>query len=125
MLPRSIAPALREHLERVRTLHDRDINEGFGTVWLPDALAVKYPNAERAWNWQWVFPAAQRSKDPRSGAVRRHHVGAHFVQRAVQRAARAAGIAKMVGPHTLAFVCDASACGRPRHPNGAGAARPQ
>ncbi|HEX9127679.1 MAG TPA: integron integrase [Gemmatimonadaceae bacterium] len=101
MLPRAVMPALRERLARVRELHDAEIAEGFGTVWLPDALAVKYPHAERSWSWQWVFPSARRSTDPRSGAVRRHHLGPHLIQRAVQKAALAAAITKMVGPHTL------------------------
>jgi integron integrase len=101
MLPRSVMPALREHLGRVREAHDRETAEGFGSVWLPDALAVKYPNAQFAWGWQWVFPAATRSTDPRSGAVRRHHLGPHLIQRAVQKAAKAAGLTKPVGPHTL------------------------
>ncbi len=101
MLPRSVMPALREHLGRVRELHDREVAEGFGSVWMPDALAVKYPNAQFAWSWQFVFPSAHRSTDPRSGSVRRHHLGPHLVQRAVQRAAKGAGLTKAAGPHTL------------------------
>lgn len=101
MLPRTLGRALREHLETARTLHDRDVAEGFGTVWLPEALAAKYPGAERAWGWQWVFPSHRRSIDPRSGVERRHHLAPDGIQRAVQRAASAAGIVKPVGPHTL------------------------
>lgn len=101
MLPRTLARPLRDHLVRVRDLHDRDVEEGFGSVWMPDALAVKFPSAPRSWPWQWIFPAAHRSVDPRGGEVRRHHLGPHVIQRAVQRAARAAGITKPVGPHTL------------------------
>jgi integrase len=102
VFPRTLAGPLREHLEKVRELHDRDIAEGFGAVWMPEALAVKYPNASGSWPWQWIFPAARRSVDPREpGSVRRHHLGPHLVQRAVHEAAAAAGIAKQVGPHTL------------------------
>jgi integrase len=59
VFPRMLAALLREHLTKVRELHDRDLAEGFGGVWMPNALAVKYPNAERSWAWQWVFPAAR------------------------------------------------------------------
>ena len=100
-LPRVLAGALRHHLERVRALHDRDLAEGFGRVWMPDALARKYPHADRSWGWQWVFPSAQRSVDPRSGIELRHHLGEHLVQRAVQGAARSTGIARPATPHTL------------------------
>jgi integron integrase len=100
-LPAVLAVALRRHLEDVRAMHDRDMAEGFGCVWVPDALAVKYPNAARSWIWQWVFPAAGRSVDPRSGVERRHHLGEQVVQRAMQLAARRTGITKHATPHTL------------------------
>ena len=100
-LPRVLSAPLRRHLEAVRTLHDRDVAEGFGKVWMPDALEVKYPNANASWSWQWVFPAGKRSTDPRSGIERRHHMGEQVVQRAVQEAVRRSGIAKAATPHTL------------------------
>jgi integron integrase len=100
-LPRVLAVGLRRHLEAVRVLHDRDVSEGFGKVWLPDALEVKYPNANVSWSWQWVFPAGKRSIDPRSGVERRHHLGEQVIQRAVHEAVRCAGIAKAATPHTL------------------------
>ena len=100
-LPRILAGGLRRHMQSVRALHDRDIAEGFGRVWMPDALARKYPSADRSWGWQWVFPAAKRSIDPRSGIERRHHVGEQVIQRAVHQAAREAGMTKMATPHTL------------------------
>lgn len=100
-LPRVLAPALREHLAEARRLHDRDVGEGFGRVWMPDALEVKYPNASVSWPWQWVFPAAQRSIDPRSGVERRHHIGAQIIQRAVREAVQRSGITKAATPHTL------------------------
>ncbi len=101
MLPRGLEHPLRQHLERVRELHVTDLRAGFGAVWLPPALARKYPNAAREWPWQYVFPAANRSADPRSGAVRRHHVGDQAFQRAMRQAVRDAEIVKMATPHAL------------------------
>lgn len=101
MLPVSLAERLQTHLRVVKAQHDADLALGRGEVWLPDALAVKYPNAAQAWGWQYVFPAAGFSVDPRSGAVRRHHLDEKRVQRAVKRAAQRAEIVKPVSPHTL------------------------
>ena len=100
-LPRMLCVGLQRHLEKVRALHDRDVGEGFGRVWMPDALAVKYPSASGSWSWQWVFPAGKRSIDPRSGIERRHHLGEQVIQRAMQDAVRCARIAKPATPHTL------------------------
>jgi integron integrase len=101
MLPDSLALTLRAHLARVKALHEDDLREGFGEVYLPFALARKYPHAAREWAWQYVFPAGNRSVDPRSGAVRRHHADDQSVQRAMRAALRQAGIAKAATPHTL------------------------
>jgi integron integrase len=101
MLPIALETRLREQLERTRALHARDLRDGYGEVYLPDALARKYPNASRAWAWQYVFPSARLSRDPRTGALRRHHLGEAAVQRAVQRAIRRAHIAKAASSHTL------------------------
>jgi integron integrase len=101
MLPESLEASLRRHLDRVRALHEKDLAEGFGQVFLPDALAAKYPNADRNWGWQWVFPSASRSIDPRSGAERRHHLVPESIQRAVRQAARLAELTKPVTPHVL------------------------
>ena len=101
MLPHRIERSLRRHLLNVRALHDRDLADGYGAVWLPNALARKYPSAAREWAWQYVFPAATRSADPRSGEVRRHHVGDQSFQRAMRQAVRDAGVAKPATPHTL------------------------
>lgn len=101
MLPSSLASALREHLLRVRELHRRDLESGRGEVYLPYALERKYPNAGREWMWQYVFPSASLSEDPRSGAARRHHVQDQAVQRAIRQAVRNAGIDKPATPHTL------------------------
>ena len=100
MLPRTIQTKLKHQLETVKRLHDRDLNEGFGQVYLPFALERKYPNAKWEWGWQYVFPAAKRSRDPRSGVVRRHHVHKQVLQRAVKQAARQAEISKPVSCHT-------------------------
>jgi integron integrase len=101
MLPDSLADRLRAQMAFVKGQHTQDLAAGNGEVWLPDALAVKYPNAARALAWQYVFPAAGFSVDPRSGAVRRHHVDEKRVQRAVKRAAERAELVKQVSPHTL------------------------
>ncbi len=101
MLPESLSERLKVHLKGVKATHENDLDAGKGEVWLPDALAVKYPKAPSQWGWQYVFPAAGFSVDPRSGAVRRHHVDDKRVQRAVKKAANRAGIAKPVTPHTL------------------------
>jgi integron integrase len=101
MLPDAARGALAIHISEVRRLHARDLAEGFGRVWLPDALARKAPDAATLWGWQWVFPAASRSRDPRSGAERRHHLNETVLQRAVHNAVQAAGIAKPASCHTL------------------------
>jgi integron integrase len=101
MLPVAVIPKLKAHLEKVRGLHAADLATGFGRVLLPDALARKYPNADREWGWQWVFPATTISIDPRSGERRRHHQHETVPQRAIREARRRAGITKPVGPHTL------------------------
>jgi len=101
MLPAALVDPLRSHLARVRTLHERDLVEGYGAVEIPFALERKYPNAAREWAWQYVFPSRKLSADPRSGIIRRHHVYDDVLPRAISQAARAAGIAKPVGSHTL------------------------
>ncbi|MHB8766065.1 MAG: integron integrase [Deferrisomatales bacterium] len=101
VLPGAIEMGLRAHLARVKTLHDQDLAEGFGEVYLPFALERKYPNASRQWGWQYVFPSRCRSVDPRSGVTRRHHAAERPIERAVARAVRAAGIHKPATPHTF------------------------
>ena len=101
MLPESLVQPLQEHLGRVRSLHRRDVAEGFGAVWLPHALARKYPRAPREWGWQFVFPSANRSADPENGVIRRHHLHPDTLSRIVKRAAQRAGIIKPVSCHTL------------------------
>ena len=101
VLPENLILPLQQQLAQSKARHDRDRAEGFGEVWLPHALAVKYPGIGRAWGWQWVFPSVSRSVDPRSGVVRRHHLNEASVQRAVAGAARRAGIDKPCSPHVL------------------------
>lgn len=101
MLSAKLVEALRTKIVWRKALHQADLASDRGDVWLPDALAVKYPGAARQFGWQYVFPAACYSLDPRSGAVRRHHVDEKRVQRAVKMAAEKAGIFKPVSPHTL------------------------
>jgi integron integrase len=101
MLPTTLTDRLAAHLRVVKAQHAADQEQGKGEVWLPNALAIKYPNAAREWAWQYVFPAAGFSVDPRSGEVRRHHLDEQRVQRAVRMAAQRAGITKPATPHTL------------------------
>jgi integron integrase len=100
-LPQTLLEPLKQHLEKVKDLHDQDLAEGFGDVYLPFALARKYTSASHEWAWQYVFPARKRSTDPRTGKERRHHLGEKTLQGAVKRALRAAKIAKTGSCHTL------------------------
>ncbi len=101
ILPQSLLVPLQDHLRLVKRVHEEDLVRGYGAVYLPDALARKYPNAEREWIWQYVFPAHRLSVDPRSGHVRRHHIHENTLQKAVRAAAQVAGIPRRVTPHTL------------------------
>lgn len=101
MLPLVLEQPLCLHLAQVKALHETDLAAGFGAVWLPDALAVKYPGAAKSWGWQYVFPAAGFSTDPRDGSRRRHHVDEKQLQRQLRKAALAACVVKPVTPHTL------------------------
>ncbi len=101
MLPESAIEPLKRHLADVKARHTKDLAEGFGEVYLPFALAKKYPNAGREWGWQYVFPSAKFSVDPRSGVTRRHHVDEKGIQRAMKQAVRDAKIVKPATPHTL------------------------
>ncbi|HXU94461.1 MAG TPA: integron integrase [Gallionella sp.] len=101
VLPENLLLPLQAHLKKVKALHEKDLEAGFGEVYLPNALAAKYPKAASAWGWQFVFPSAVRSIDPRSGIERRHHLYEASVQRAVREAAKIAEIHKPVTPHVL------------------------
>ncbi len=101
MLPQSLIGPLQDHLRWRRQLFDDDKAKGRAAVYLPNALDKKYPNAETDWAWQYVFPAAGFSVDPRSGDERRHHVDEKALQRAVKKAVQASGMAKLATPHTF------------------------
>lgn len=101
MLPVSLATPLQAHLLKVRELHQNDLAQNFGAVYMPYALERKYPNAAKEWIWQYVFPAAKLSTDPGTKAVRRHHVQEQTIQRAVKQAARDANLTKAATPHTF------------------------
>ncbi len=101
MLPYLIKEALIKHLAEVKVIYEKDITLGYGEVYLPDAFFRKYPNAAKEWRWQYVFAAGSLSVDPRSGKVRRHHIGEKTVQTAVRNAVCRAGIVKHATVHTL------------------------
>ena len=101
VLPEALRASLQEHLQRVRLLWEDDVREGCGEVYLPEGLARKYSKAPREWNWQWVFPSRSRSRDPRSGKIRRHHVQETGLQRAVKAGLRLSGITKPASCHSL------------------------
>ena len=101
ILPDSLIPTLHDHLKNVKLIHQKDIKDGFGEVYLPYALARKYPNASKEWNWQYVFPALSRSIDPASKKTMRHHADPSVLQKAIRQAAKAAEIQKTVSPHAF------------------------
>jgi integron integrase len=101
LLPDSLVAPLQRQLRYAQTLHQNDLERGYGRVELPHALERKYPNASQEWGWQYVFPAHKLSKDPRAGRTGRHHIHESGLQKAVKKAATAAGIHKPVGCHTL------------------------
>jgi len=101
VLPKTIQEDLRFHLKGVRKLFEQDLAGGRADVYMPHALAKKYPGAGKSWIWQWVFPAKNCSRDPRTEKVRRHHTHETGLQKAVADAAKKAGINKRVSPHTL------------------------
>ena len=101
LLPEFLHDRLKEHLKTVRQTHENDLAIGHGAVYLPGALEKKYPNANKEWNWQYVFPAGRLSVDPRSGIVRRHHLDQQLLQKAMRKAVTQAGITKKASVHTL------------------------
>ena len=97
----SLQVPLEKHLERVRIVHEADLANGYGEVYLPHALAKKYTNAARQWQWQYVFPAKSLSIDPRTGIARRHHLDPSPINKAIANAVRTAGVQKLVSAHTF------------------------
>ena len=101
VLPESLLAPLQQHLAQVELRHQEDLRDGGGTVYLPGALDRKYPNAAREWRWQYVFPARDRSRDPRSGAIQRHHLDEATIQKAIRAAALRVGLTKRASSHTF------------------------
>lgn len=101
MLPENIINELKEQFRKVKNLHEKDLMNGYGSVYLPDALEIKYPNASKSLGWQFIFPGKNVSKDPRSGIERRHHLHETVLQKAVKVATKKAGILKHAGCHTF------------------------
>ncbi len=101
VLPENLIQSLQEQLQHAKKLHDRDLLAGFGRVYLPDALDIKYKNEAQSWGWQWVFPSNVRSVDPRTGREGRQHIYSESVQRAVREAAKRVQISKPCSPHVL------------------------
>jgi integron integrase len=99
--PVSVAPLLQTHLVRVKVIHEGDLAQGLGEVYLPYLLQRKYPSAPKKWGWQYVFPAGGVSRDPISGVVRRHHLDPSIVNKAIKVAVRKAGIDKRITAHTF------------------------
>ena len=101
LFPEALHLPIRRQIEKVKTLHEKDLSEGYGEVYLPTALKRKYTKADVSFGWQYLFPSRVLSKDPRSGKVRRHHLYKSVLQKAVSEAKKKAGIVKRVSPHTL------------------------
>lgn len=101
VLPETLKAELQCHLERVHLLHEKDLADGLGWAELPGGLRDKYPNAEREWAWQWVFPSAFRSRQPGSNRLGRHHTAEVSLQRAIKEAVRMARISKPASCHSL------------------------
>ena len=100
-LAEEIKAPLQRHLAAVKNIHEKDLVDGFGEVYLPYALSRKYPDAAKKWAWQYIFPASRRSVDPRSGVTRRHHINESTIQKSVKAAYKKAGIQKHASCHTL------------------------
>jgi integron integrase len=100
-LPERLVSEIQRQLEKVKSLPEADLKAGYGEVFIPESLARKYPNASKEWKWQYVFPAARISSDPRTAVKRRHHINENGLQKAIKAAAAKAGIAKRVTCHTM------------------------
>ena len=101
IFPENIKDGLKKHLNYVKRLHKSDLTNGFGRVYLPNALSKKYKNANHEWGWQYVFPSKVLSYDPRSGIKRRHHIHESSLNRAIKKAKKIANINKQISCHTF------------------------
>jgi integron integrase len=101
VLPAAVKNRLKEHINEIKALHDKDLKNGHGEVFLPDALSRKYPNAGKSWAWQYIFPSSKLSVDPYSGKIGRHHISGTTIQDAIKNALSKAGIPKHASVHTL------------------------
>ena len=101
MLPSSLIPDLESHLQKAKTLHEQDLNQGYGSVWLPFALNRKYPNADKQWIWQWVFPSSRRIQKPDTEILQRYHLHESGLQKALKQATRNARLTQCIGCHTF------------------------
>ncbi|WP_305909463.1 integron integrase [Methylomarinum sp. Ch1-1] len=99
--PVSLTTQLSAHMAKVKLIHEQDLERGYGSVYLPFALAKKYPNADKEWGWQYMFPAKTLSLDPRSSMTRRHHIDQSAVNKAIKKAVRQLGISKKISAHTF------------------------
>jgi site-specific recombinase XerD len=99
--PATLTPLLQNHLAGVKTLHQQDLAQGHGAVYLPHALERKYPKVATEWGWQYVFPARTLSVDPRGGVIRRQHVDPSVINKAIKVAVRRAGLTKQISAHTF------------------------
>lgn len=99
--PGSLEAELKLHLKRVKLIHEQDLSTGYGAVYLPHALAKKYPQAEKEWGWQYVFPAKTLSPDPRSSMTRRHHIDQSVINKAIKGSVRRLNMTKRVSAHTF------------------------
>ena len=101
MLPESLKTRVSDHLQKVKATHERDLDDGWGRVQMPNALDRKYPNAAKDWRWQWVFPQENRWINRQTGEQGRHHLDASLIQKAVRDAVTKAGLVKRASCHTF------------------------
>lgn len=101
MLPQSLIPDLQTHLQKVQTLHQQDLEQGYGSAWLPFALDRKYPNADRQWIWQWIFPSTRRIQNPDTETWQRYHLHETGLQKTLKQAVRTTKLTKRISCHTF------------------------
>lgn len=94
LFPESLHEDMKSHLEKIKIIHDQDLNSGNGSVYMPNVLSRKYPNASKQWKWQYIFPSGNLSLDPRETVIRRHHISSRSIQKALKNAIEKADIPK-------------------------------